>query len=67
MALVQAQIGTVASVVRGVRDKRDRAYNGGVCDIATRGFTCDQAVVSAANPKWCQVGAPGSCAGLHPL
>ena len=57
VALVQAQIGTIASVVHGVRDKRDRTCNGGVCDIATRGFTCDQAIVNAANPKWCMVRA----------
>ena len=60
VALVQAQIGTVASVVHGVRDKRDRACNGGICDIATRGLTCDQAVVNAANPRWCQVCDPAA-------
>ena len=57
VALVQAQVGTVASVVHGVRDKRDRTCNGGVCEIATRGLTCDQAVVDAANPQV----VPGGC------
>ena len=65
VALVQAQVGVVASVVHGVRDKRDRVCNGYVCNIPTRGLTCDQAVVNAANPSWCRY-APGWLCYLVP-
>ncbi|KAK9821735.1 hypothetical protein WJX81_000006 [Elliptochloris bilobata] len=63
--LVQAQVGTVASVVHGVNNKNDPTCNGALCDIPTRGFTCDQAVVNAHKTKWCMNKTGAQCGAVQ--
>ncbi len=63
---VQAQVGRVASTVPNVTDKYDARCNGLVCDIATQGFTCDQAVVNARKARWCTARPAARLRGARP-